>query len=587
MIATDNAERAQIRADSLTVTGPAGDIVGGVSFSIPLGRTLGIVGESGSGKSLTAKAVSGLLPAALRATGTVTISGTEVSLPGSQAVWRQLRGHGVTMLLQDPFTSLSPTHRCGDQIAWTLRGGGNGMTRGPRAEIRDRVITHLAEVNLPAAVARRYPGELSGGMRQRVAIAAALAASPRLLIADEPTTALDASNQRDVLDLLARLQREHGMAMVLISHDLGLIRGYTDEVLVMYAGRIVEEGPTALLSRPVHPYTAGLQASDPPIDARLERLVVIPGRVPEPGERPPGCAFADRCSMTSDLCRTAEPPLVRADDGRAVACFNSHGPIALELPAVVDERWQRDDDETAILRVEHLVKTFAGRPALQDVSIEVRDGESVGLVGESGSGKTTLARCIAGLEKTDSGEILFRGTRLTSERRTASQIQVVFQDPYSTLNPRMRVGAALAEALRAGSSPAGGQRRSVGELLDMVGLPKAFARRYPAELSGGERQRVAIARSLAPVPELLICDESVSALDVSVQAQILNLLSDLRQELGLSVLFISHDLAVVRQISDAVYVISGGRVVESGLTRNVLKAPRQDYTKRLVAAVTR
>jgi peptide/nickel transport system ATP-binding protein len=221
------------------------------------------------------------------------------------------------------------------------------------------------------------------------------------------------------------------------------------------------------------------------------------------------------------------------------------------------------------------------------VSLEVRDGESVGLVGESGSGKTTLARCIAGLENADGGEILFRGTKLTSKRRTANQIQVVFQDPYSALNPRIRIGSALAEALRAGGATAGGPRRGVDDLLDMVGLPKAFARRYPAELSGGERQRVAIARSLAPAPELLICDESVSALDVSVQAQILNLLSDLRQELGLSILFISHDLAVVRQVSDAVYVISDGRVVESGLTRDVLHAPRQDYTKRLVTAATR
>jgi peptide/nickel transport system ATP-binding protein len=591
MIVTENAERAGVRADSLTVTGPAGDIVRSLSFSVPLGRTLGIVGESGSGKSLTARAVSGLLPAGLRATGTVTIAGTVVPLPGSPGVWKQLRGSGVTLLLQDPFTSLSPTHRCGDQIAWTLRAG--GAARAPRSQIRDRVIEHLEEVNLAAAVARRYPGELSGGMRQRVAIAAALAASPRLLIADEPTTALDASNQRDVLDLLARLQREHGMAMVLISHDLGLIRGFTDEVLVMYAGRVVEEGPTAVLGTPVHPYTAGLQASDPPIDRRLQRLLVIPGRVPEPGHRPPGCAFAPRCTLASDQCRTAEPPRERADDGRAVACFNSRGPIALPLPAAVDERWQRDDSEAAIVRVEHLVKTFAGRPALQDVSVEVRDGESVGIVGESGSGKTTLARCIAGLETADSGEVFFRGTKLTSERRTAGQIQVVFQDPYSTLNPRMRVGAALAEALRAGGAggaggaSAGRQRRSVVDLLDMVGLPQAFTRRYPAELSGGERQRVAIARSLAPAPQLLICDESVSALDVSVQAQILNLLSDLRQELGLSVLFISHDLAVVRQVSDVVYVISGGRVVESGLTRNVLQAPRQDYTRRLVTAVTR
>ncbi len=583
MTLTQQTKRAEVRADSLTVTGPAGDIVRDLSFSLRLGQTLGIVGESGSGKSLTARAVSGLLPAGLRATGTVSIAGTDVSLPGSPQIWKQLRGAGVTLLLQDPFTSLSPTHRCGDQIAWTLQARTKGPGRPTRNEIRALVIKHLTEVNLPATVARRYPGELSGGMRQRAAIAAALAASPRLLIADEPTTALDASNQKDVLDLLASLQLEYGMAMVLISHDLGVVRGVTDEVLVMYAGRVVERGPTAaVLSKPVHPYTAGLHLSDPPMDRRLERLIVIPGRVPEPGHRPAGCSFADRCSMASDVCRVAEPPLERTADGRSVACYISRDPIALAAPAVVEERWHRGDD-APLVRVHNLVKSFAGHLAVENVNIEVHDGESVGIVGESGSGKTTLARCIAGLERPDHGEVIFRGVTLTRERRTANQIQVVFQDPYSALNPRMRVGAAIAEALRTSRSD---RTRTVTELLDMVGLPTAFARRYPAELSGGERQRVAIARSLAPDPDLLICDESVSALDVSVQAQILNLLSDLRQELSLSILFISHDLAVVRQVSDAIYVIKGGRIVESGLTRDVLHAPRQDYTRRLITAVS-
>jgi peptide/nickel transport system ATP-binding protein len=578
------AEQARegVRADGLTIAGPAGDIVRNLSFSIPLGQTLGIVGESGSGKSLTAKAVSGLLPAGLRTTGSVMIAGSEVLLPGTAAAWQRLRGPAVTLLLQDPFTSLSPTHRCGDQIAWTLRAKA-GRARLPRAEIQAQITQHLYEVNLPATVARQYPGELSGGMRQRVAIAAALAAGPRLLIADEPTTALDASNQRDVLDLLAGLQREHGMAMVLISHDLGLVRGVADRVLVMYAGSVVEQGPTAaVLGTPVHPYTAGLRASDPPMDRRLERLVVIPGRVPEPGQRSPGCSFADRCALVVDACRVAEPPLQPVADGRLVACFVSSGPVTELAPAVVEERWERDTDAQAVIEIQGLTKTFRGHPALREVSIEVRDGESVGIVGESGSGKTTLARCIVGLERPDTGHILFRGTPLTRHNRTANQVQVVFQDPYSALNPRMRVGAALAEALGAGAAA---QHRAPQELLEMVGLPAAFARRYPAELSGGERQRVAIARSLAPAPDLLICDESVSALDVSVQAQILNLLADLRRQLGLTILFISHDLAVIRQISDAIYVISGGRIVESGLTREVLHAPQQDYTRRLISAV--
>jgi len=582
--------REDVRADDLIVAGPAGQIVRNLSFSIPLGQTLGIVGESGSGKSLTAKAVSGLLPAGLHATGSVVIAGTKVVLPGSAAAWQRLRGPAVTLLLQDPFTSLSPMHRCGDQIAWTLRAKARN-SRLPRAEIQAQVMQHLEEVNLPATVARQYPGELSGGMRQRVAIAAALAASPRLLIADEPTTALDAPNQRDVLDLLAGLQREHGMAMVVISHDLGLVRGVADQVLVMYAGSVVEQGPTAaVLGTPVHPYTAGLRASDPPMDRRLERLVVIPGRVPEPGEQTTGCRFAARCLFAADACRVAEPPLEPVADGRLVACFVSRGPITEVAPAVVDERWERDTSVQAVIEVRDLTKAFGGRPALREVSIEIREGESVGIVGESGSGKTTLARCIAGLERQDNGQILFRGTPLTRHNRTASQVQVVFQDPYSALNPRLRVGAALSEALRGGTAARRGTtqeppRRTASELLEMVGLPAAFARRYPAELSGGERQRVAIARSLAPAPDLLICDESVSALDVSVQAQILNLLGDLRRELGLTILFISHDLAVVRQISDAIYIISGGRIVESGLTRKVLRTPQQDYTRHLISAV--
>jgi peptide/nickel transport system ATP-binding protein len=586
MTLAPDLERDDVTADDLTIRGPAGVIVSNLSFSVPHGRTLGIVGESGSGKSLTARAISGLLPAGLHATGSVTISGTSVTLPGSAATWNRLRGSGVTLLLQDPFTSLSPAHRCGEQIAWTLRAQGEGRARLREPEIRSLVTRHLDEVNLPAAVARQYPGELSGGMRQRVAIAAALAASPRLLIADEPTTALDTSNQRDVLELLAGLQREHGMAMVLISHDLGMVRGVTDEVLVMYAGRVVEQGRTAMvLNEPAHPYTTGLKASEPPLDRRLERLTAMPGRVPEPGARPPGCSFADRCPLAQPICSTAEPALEQTPDGRLVACFFSREAPPLGEPPVVDERWKRDDRTEVIVRAEDVVKTFAGRAALSGVTIEVRRGESVGLVGESGSGKTTLARCIAGLERPDSGQILFRGTQLTSQRRTASQIQVVFQDPYSALNPRMRVGAALTEALRTSRNAT--PRRTPADLLDLVGLPRAFAGKYPAELSGGERQRVAIARSLAPSPELLICDESVSALDVSVQAQILNLLGDLRQQLSLSILFISHDLAVVRQVSDITYVIQGGRILESGLTRSVLHAPEQDYTRHLISAVIR
>ena len=573
------------RAVDLSISSAAGPIVSGVSFEVPLGATLGIVGESGSGKSLTARALSGLLPSGVVASGRVIIGERAIELPGTPTAWRELRGHGVTLILQDPFTSLSPSHRCGAQIAWGLRertaAGGRGR-RLARRDVREAVARLLEDVNLSERVASRYPGELSGGMRQRVAVAAALAAGPVLMVADEPTTALDASNQRDVLELLARLQREHGMGMVLISHDLGMVRDVADEVLVMYAGRAVEHGPTsAVLDKPAHPYTAALRDSELPLAERLERLIAIPGRVPAPGERLAGCAFAPRCRFALDSCSQADVTLAPLPDGRLVACLVSSGPLEAARPRVVEETTAPATD--VVLRVENLVKSFPGVLALAGVSLEVPAGGSVGIVGESGSGKTTLARCVAGLDVPDSGRLVFRELELTSRTRTVSQVQMVFQDPYSALNPKIRVGPALAEAARAAGRRI--EQRSPEELLELVGLPTDYARKYPRELSGGERQRVAIARSLAPGPELLVCDESVSALDVSVQAQVLNLLTDLRSQLGLCLLFISHDLAVVRQVSDSIHVIKAGRIVESGRTHEVLATPGHEYTRQLISAL--
>ncbi len=577
---------AAVRAEGISVHGPAGEIVRRVSFSVEVGRTLGIVGESGSGKSLTARALCGLLPPGLRAGGAVHFGGVSVTLPGTAGEWQAQRGAAVALVPQDPFTSLSPAHRCGEQVAWSLRrrldGGPVPPGRSSRAELSDQVNGYLAEVNLPPDVARRYPGELSGGMRQRVAVAAALAAGPLLMIADEPTTALDASTRGDLLELLARLQRQHGMALVLISHDVAMVRGVADDVIVMYAGRVVETGPARqVLDRPAHPYTVALKVSEPPLGRRLKRLIALPGRVPPPGQRPAGCVFAQRCELARAECSVREPELAPVPGGVEVACVVSKGPLALpelhevvELPAAVT-------GVPAALEARDLFKSFGSHLVLKGVSLDVRRGGCTGLVGGSGSGKTTFARCVAGLEHPDRGVISFGGHAVT--RRSAEQVQLVFQDPYSTLNPKMRVGTALAEAARACSS---GRPSSPEQLLDLVGLPAAFARKYPRDLSGGERQRVAIARSLAPAPELLICDEPVSALDVSVQAQVLNLLTDLRERLGLSVLFISHDLAVVRQVSDVVYVLHHGQVVESGPTADVLRSPSADYTRRLLAAVS-
>lgn len=512
------------------IDGPSGQVVTPMRFTIAPAASLALIGESGSGKTLTAKSLVGLLPPGFRATGVVSVDGQECPLEQSDASWRDARGSKISMLLQDPFTSLSPVHRCGIQIAWTLEAkAGRAL---PKGELDAEVTRRLAEVNLSADVARAHPHELSGGMRQRVAIAAALASDPRLLIADEPTTALDASNQAETLDLLRKLQHERGMAMLLISHDLGLVRGRTDEVLVMCKGEVVERGATGqVLSAPQHHYTQALIAADP--------------------------AFAFEVSA-----RAAESPLVAPSSGR-----------------------EHPRSNEPLVRATGVVKRFGDRNVLDGVSLDIAPGEIVGIVGESGSGKSTLARCIAGLECEDHGAIVFDGRPLAPGRRSRSpeQMQIVFQDPYSSLNPMMTIGAILREALKVGGRPAS----EVAELLQTVSLPLDTAAKRPAQLSGGQRQRVAIARALAPKPQLLICDESVSALDVQVQAQILDLLLRLREELGVAILFISHDLAVVRRIADTVAVIWRGSVIEQGPCARVLEQPVEEYTKVLIAAAHR
>ncbi|MFT4281608.1 ATP-binding cassette domain-containing protein [Microbacterium sp.] len=504
-----------VRIEELSVVGPAGQVVAPFGADVAAGQMLALIGESGSGKTLSAKSLVGLLPRGFRARGRLSIGERTIELSTRADQWRGIRGRMVALLLQDPFTSLSPVHRCGDQIAWTIEAARG--TRLDRAERRDAVVRSLAEVNLPERVIRAYPHQLSGGMRQRVAIAAAVASDPQLLIADEPTTALDASNQGEVLDALRSLQDTRGLPIVLISHDLGVVRGRADEVLVMRHGDIVERGRTAsVLHDPQHPYTRALVAADPAL-------------APAPAER-------------------ATP------------------------------RSERE----VLVSVRGVEKAFGERTVLSNVDLEIPTGVIAGIVGESGSGKSTLARCIAGLEREDGGVISFAGAPLAPGRRsrTPGQMQIVFQDPYSSLNPMMTIGAILSEALRA----VPGATDTVAGLLETVGLPAEFATRRPADLSGGQRQRVAIARALAPRPRLLICDESVSALDVSVQAQILELFRRLRDERGITLLFISHDLAVVRTLADTVTVMWEGKVVEHGACADVLGAPRHPFTQTLVAA---
>ncbi len=552
----------------LRVTGPGGPIVSRMDLTVAPGETVALVGESGSGKSMTAKALTGLLPRGVTATGAMRLGDTEVRLDDGPSALVGLRGRRISLLLQNPFTSLSPVHRCGQQIAAALPGGGRSDTA--------EVLRRLEEVDLPARVARQYPFELSGGMRQRVALAASLAADPLVLIGDEPTTALDVTTQREVLNLLARIQQERSMAVLLITHDLGVARERADRILVMYAGRLMESGPGAdVFTSPLHPYTSGLRDSEPPLAVRLERLPAIVGSVPRAWEIPDGCVFAPRCSRADHAC-TVNTPVLEGDE-RRVACWKplAAGEHAQPTAVAFTETTRRDDD---LVVVRNLTKRFGpdSPPALDDVHITVAAGEAVGIVGESGSGKTTLARCLLGLQRAEHGSITWADGD-TGARRA----QIVFQDPTSALNPAMTIEAALAEALRAG----GRDRSEVPALLELVGLPVAYARRRPNALSGGEQQRVAIARALAPRPRLLICDEPVSSLDVSVHAQILNLMNELLDELGIALLFITHDLAVVRQVVRRVYVMHHGRVVESGVMDELISAPQHDYTRQLFASV--
>ena len=569
---------------ALSVTGlhvraPQGPIVAGLNLTVEPGETHAIVGESGSGKTVSAKALAGLLPPGLTATGTLAIGGTPVRLDGAGRAWRQVRGSRITLLPQDPFTSLSPRHRCGNQIGVPLRH----LSRTQRAAA---VLAGLEEVGLPSRVARQYPFQLSGGMRQRVAIAAALITGPEVLIADEATTALDVTTQRDVLDLLGLLQRDRQMGLILITHDLGVARGRADQVTVMYAGRTAEHGPAGtVIAAPAHPYTGRLLDCDPPLDVALDRLPTIPGSVPRLAAVGAACTFASRCDLVIDECRTDVPPLAEVGPGHQAACLRTaeftrgHSrPEPARRPAGAPPGPAPD---AAILSVRALAKSFGPTTALAGIDLDVSAGESVAVVGESGSGKTTLARIIVGLETADAGTVTVAGP---PGRRDGGPRppQIVFQDPYSALNPSLTIGASLRDALRAGRRDLAGS--DVAALLEMVGLPAAYARRRPRALSGGERQRVAIARALAPRPDLLVCDEAVSSLDVSVQAQILNLIADLRAQLGLSVLFISHDLAVVRQAAERVYVLYQGRFVEHGGTSEVLASPAHDYTRLLMAS---
>ncbi|MFF2624947.1 dipeptide ABC transporter ATP-binding protein [Kitasatospora griseola] len=582
--------------------------VRGVDLDLRRGETLGLVGESGSGKSVTALAVLGLLPAAARIGGSVRLDGEElVGLPARQLA--EIRGRRIAMVFQDPLSAFTPVYRIGDQIAEAVRVHqkvGKAAARSRAADLLD-----LVGIPDPARALDAFPHEFSGGMRQRAMIAMAVANDPDILLADEPTTALDVTIQAQVLDVLRTAQRETGAALVLVSHDLGVIAGSADRVAVMYAGRIVETAPVdELFTAPRHAYTLGLIGAVPRLDGRGGPLVPIPGRPPAAGElHGPGCPFAERCPLVEDRCRTAEPHLAGDGDHLAACVRADHLAATRPAPAEVypvpvvpaAEPRPREERE-GVLTVTGLTRSFPryrgtllrrriGETfAVDGVDLDIRRGETLGLVGESGSGKSTTLYEILKLAAPQGGRIELLGQDTAALDRAAAhrlraRVQIVFQDPAASLDPRMPVGDVIAEPLLAQRTPAAEARRRIPELLRQVGLDPAHADRYPHEFSGGQRQRISIARALAVRPDLLVLDEPVSALDVSVQAGVLNLLQQLKAELGLAYLFVSHDLSVVRHLADRISVMYLGRTVETGTVERVFAAPRHPYTRALLAAV--
>jgi peptide/nickel transport system ATP-binding protein len=587
--------------------------VDGVSLTIRRGETVGLVGESGCGKTMTAMSIMRLLPpGGLITSGTIRLRGTDlVPLAGPQM--RTIRGNDVAMVFQDPMTSLNPTMTIGRQIAGPVRVH-RGMSR-QAAMRRAEEVLGLVGMPRPAERLADYPHQLSGGLRQRAMIAMALACEPDLLIADEPTTALDVTIQAQILRLLDGLKEQLNMGMLLVTHDMGVIAGRTDRVLVMYAGRIIESaGTDALFAGPRHPYTEALLGSVPKLDAdRGQELYSIPGRPPDLSDPPAGCRFAPRCRYATQVCLDQDPDTGGTGPAHRYACFHPRptaadagGPDAAR-PAAAAARIGHDPQpdgtpSAPLLDLAGVHKEFAvsagvlqrkvaSVKAVSGVSFSVGAGETFGLVGESGCGKTTIGRLITTLERLDAGTISFDGEDLgslsgSSLRRARRHVHLMFQDAYASLNPRMPAGASIAEPLviqRVGNRAS--RAATVGDLLDKVGLPRSSASRYPHEFSGGQRQRIGLARALALSPRLIVADEPVSALDVSIQSQVLNLMKSLQAGLGLTYIVISHDLAVVRYLADRIGVMYLGKLVEIGPSAAIYARPAHPYTAGLLGAI--
>ncbi|MEV0296599.1 ABC transporter ATP-binding protein [Nocardia sp. NPDC050710] len=582
------------------------EAVRGVNYTLADGEVLAIVGESGSGKSVSSLAVMGLLPEQARINGSIRLRGRELLGIGDRQM-SKLRGSSVSMVFQDPLSALTPVYRVGEQIAEALLAHGAMGTKEAAAKAVD--LLKLVGIDDAEMRAKAFPHEFSGGMRQRVVIAMAIANDPALIICDEPTTALDVTVQKQILNLLRKARDITGAGVIMITHDMGIAATLADRVAVMYAGKIVETAAAdELFNAPRMPYTVGLLGSIPRMDGPARRpLIPIVGAPPAMHALPPGCSFAPRCPIAIDECRAAEPPLEMTSPGHAAACIRTAEVGTAELftayrKEIAEPETEANPDAHVVLRVSELKKTFAITSgvvfrrhkgevrAVDGISFEVRAGRTLALVGESGSGKSTTLTQILDLAKPQSGTIEIMGRDVstltkTQKRDIRRKMQIVFQDPTASLDPRLPIFDALAEPLRIDGRPRAEIAKRVPELLKQVGLRPEHADRYPADFSGGQKQRISVARALALDPELLVLDEPVSSLDVSIQAGVLNLLRDLQTERGLSYLFVSHDLSVVRNLAHDIAVMYRGRIVESGPAEQIFADPRHEYTKALIEAV--
>ena len=598
----------------VTFRSEAGDVeaVRGLNYSVGRGEVVGIVGESGSGKSVSSMAVMGLLPRSARISGSVKFKGTEL-LGNSDKQWTQVRGRGISMVFQDPLSALTPVYTVGDQIAeaiTTHQHVNRNVARNRAAELLD-----LVGIPNASARAKSFPHEFSGGMRQRVMIAMAIANDPDLIIADEPTTALDVTIQAQILEVFRTAKEVTGAGIVLITHDLGVVAGFADRVVVMYAGKPVESAPVdPLFAEPTMPYTIGLLGSIPRLDAgRGQPLTPIEGTPPSPVDLPPGCPFVPRCPIRIEKCSQIEPDLDPVAPQHRAACHradeisagtldrNEVFPAKVVQPSELERKPRTE--RPAVLELDDVARRFPLRKgtvlrrtvgavhAVDGISFDIRQGETLGLVGESGCGKTTTIMEILGLQPPQQGRIAVLGRDVGAlDRRLRMEVrrdlQVVFQDPMASLDPRLPISDIVAEPLRAHGVSHRETDARVRDLLELVGLnPKLHLARFPSEFSGGQRQRIGIARALALEPKLIVLDEPVSALDVSIQAGVLNLLEELKTKLGLSYLFVAHDLSVVRHIADRVAVMYLGRIVELGDVGTVFEKPSHPYTQALLSAI--